>query len=386
MEVRERIRINGAPISKDKFSDYFYYCYDRLVGKHRSEYRPHLPGPSYFRFLTLVAFHAFMEENVNAVILEVGIGGEYDSTNVIVNPVSCGVTKIGLDHQNVLGYTVAEIAWHKAGIIKQNRPSVTCENQLPSALEVIQKRADEKNSHLTVASPLPKDVQLSLAGSHQRENASVAIELCDIWFHQQIPKGPACWTDSTKSKLTQFTLDGLMNTKWPGRSQIVNESKRTWYLDGAHTADSVNACVDWFVNQLSSDVKKICLLYNAANGRNGLEMIEIISKKLKNLENIQVQLVTCPNIIYKEDGLGRVDAVNNTVNKDPKLELQHQVEAWWIENHPENSLPPKVFSTIEESAQYIQSISEAEDFNHILVTGSLHLIGGAMTVLDLPVQ
>ncbi len=74
--------------------------------------------PSYFRYLTLVAFHTFMQENVDAVILEVGVGGEYDATNVIESPVVCGITSLGMDHVAVLGDTIEKIAWHKAGIIK----------------------------------------------------------------------------------------------------------------------------------------------------------------------------------------------------------------------------------------------------------------------------
>jgi folylpolyglutamate synthase len=79
---------------------------------------PNPDKPAYFRFLTLVAFHALMQENVDVAILEVGVGGEYDSTNIIENPIVCGITALGLDHVTVLGNTIDSIAWHKAGIIK----------------------------------------------------------------------------------------------------------------------------------------------------------------------------------------------------------------------------------------------------------------------------
>ena len=74
--------------------------------------------PTYFRFLTLMAFHAFVQERTDVVVLEVGIGGTYDATNVVPHPVVCGITSIGLDHQSVLGHTHAAIAEHKGGIIK----------------------------------------------------------------------------------------------------------------------------------------------------------------------------------------------------------------------------------------------------------------------------
>ena len=74
--------------------------------------------PSYFRFLTLMAFHVFMKEKVDVAIMEVGIGGEYDSTNIIEKPIVCGVASLGIDHQMILGDTIEEIAWHKGGIFK----------------------------------------------------------------------------------------------------------------------------------------------------------------------------------------------------------------------------------------------------------------------------
>lgn len=72
----------------------------------------------YFRFLTLLSFHVFLQEKVDVLVLEVGLGGEYDATNVIAKPVVCGMTALGFDHMAVLGESIGSIAWHKAGIIK----------------------------------------------------------------------------------------------------------------------------------------------------------------------------------------------------------------------------------------------------------------------------
>lgn len=76
------------------------------------------PMPGYFRFLTLVAFHAFLALKVNATVLEVGVGGTYDSTNVVPKPIVTGITALGIDHVSVLGPTLKDIAWQKAGIFK----------------------------------------------------------------------------------------------------------------------------------------------------------------------------------------------------------------------------------------------------------------------------
>lgn len=134
MEVRERIRINGEPISKDLFAKYFFEIWDRLeeskglgeasrkdgiaqqLGADKTG--PAWDKPGYFRYLTLMAFHVFLREEVDVGIFEVGVGGRYDSTNVLENPLVTGITSLGYDHQGILGKTLAEIAWHKAGIFK----------------------------------------------------------------------------------------------------------------------------------------------------------------------------------------------------------------------------------------------------------------------------
>jgi folylpolyglutamate synthase len=84
--------------------------------KRRLETTPLMPA--YFRFLTIMACHTFLSEKVDATILEVGVGGTYDSTNVVPKPIVTGVTALGLDHISILGKTLPEIAWHKGGIYK----------------------------------------------------------------------------------------------------------------------------------------------------------------------------------------------------------------------------------------------------------------------------
>lgn len=117
-EVRERIRINQKPLSKESFVKYFWSCYNTLFNAVQHENKM----PFYFAFLTLMAFQVFIEEKVDVCIVEVGIGGEYDCTNVIRRPRVCGITSLGYDHLNVLGSTIESIAWNKCGIMKPNVP------------------------------------------------------------------------------------------------------------------------------------------------------------------------------------------------------------------------------------------------------------------------
>ncbi|KAI8189005.1 MICOS complex subunit MIC60 [Colletotrichum sp. SAR 10_76] len=128
--VRERIRINGAPISEALFAKYFFEVWDRL-GSSTADAEGVALGtrPIYSRYLTLVSFHAFIEEGVDCAILETGIGGEYDATNLVGRPVATGITTLGIDHVFALGDTVGKIAWHKAGIMKTGSRAFTVEQQ-----------------------------------------------------------------------------------------------------------------------------------------------------------------------------------------------------------------------------------------------------------------
>lgn len=87
---------------------------------------PDAPKPMYFKMLTLIAYHAFLSLGVDATILEVGIGGRYDTTNIVPKPVVTGITALGLDHVAILGKTLPEIAWQKAGIFKVSLAKLTC--------------------------------------------------------------------------------------------------------------------------------------------------------------------------------------------------------------------------------------------------------------------
>ncbi|KAJ1641699.1 Folylpolyglutamate synthetase, partial [Coemansia asiatica] len=139
IEVRERIQIDGKPISEELFAKYFYETYNRLRSKSPplrkvSPTSPYMP--MYFRFLNLMAVHVFLSEGIDVAIMEVGVGGQYDSTNAVRKPVVCGIASLGLDHQSTLGSTIESIAWHKAGIIKDNIPAITVPQE-NTAMDVI---------------------------------------------------------------------------------------------------------------------------------------------------------------------------------------------------------------------------------------------------------
>uniref|UniRef100_H2Y663 Uncharacterized protein n=1 Tax=Ciona savignyi TaxID=51511 RepID=H2Y663_CIOSA len=168
LEVRERIRVNGRPISTDLFTQYFWEVFDLLK---LTEHNYEVKVPSYFYMLTALALYVFKHEHVSATILEVGIGGAYDCTNVVPNPVCCGVASLGLDHTDLLGNTLGEIAWQKGGIFKRGATAFTVP-QPDEGMKVLHQRADEVGADLKVAPPLEsypmgKGLPLGLSGDHQ---------------------------------------------------------------------------------------------------------------------------------------------------------------------------------------------------------------------------
>ena len=122
VSATERIKINGMPITQQIFAERFWEVYDK-VAKDQEE------KPAYFKFLTVLAFNVFVKEKVDVAIIEVGIGGAYDCTNVVENPVAVGITTLDYDHTKILGETIEEIAWHKAGIMKEGTAAFINPNQ-----------------------------------------------------------------------------------------------------------------------------------------------------------------------------------------------------------------------------------------------------------------
>jgi len=255
ISCRERIRINGKMISEQEFKTNFWQVYEKVCSQTEIENKP-----GYFMFLTILAFYIFVKLNVNVMILEVGIGGEYDCTNIISKPRVVGISSLGLDHVKVLGSHIESIAWNKAGIIKPHSLCFTVEQKL-EAFNVIKSRAEEKNSKLFVCPSIDKyklpsnrKLVFGINGDVQAINASLAIQLSKAWVKQM---KQVCSENSSKDindindyqmddeenlKLTDQELDGLECAVLNGRCQLIKTQKLNYYLDGAHTIESMKNC------------------------------------------------------------------------------------------------------------------------------------------------
>jgi len=235
----ERIRINYEPISKDLFAKYFFEV-DDLLSKD--------PGrrPRYLQLYTLIAFHAFIREGVDAAIIETHHGGQYDSTNVVEKPVVTCVTTLGLDHVEQLGSSIESIAWHKSGIFKRGSRAVAAP-QVPGASEVLRSRAAENGATLKFApreptlpteAPQPKPDVL-------RTNCSVALAAASEFLEEMASKDP----DSSGLNEADI-VRGIRQWSWPGRFQTEIEGKNRWYLDSAHNEISVTKAAEWFIENV----------------------------------------------------------------------------------------------------------------------------------------
>lgn len=224
VDFRERIQINGEFIEKSDLA--------RLTEKVRAVAK----GNDYlteFEFITVLAFLYFGEKNCDVVVLETGLGGRLDATNVIEKPLVSVITRIGLDHTKVLGGTVPLITAEKCGIIKNGAPVVTGASQLPEALAVIEKNCREKQSPLFevktpgFSSPSAFETcinidgnkyNLGLPGAYQAENAALAAAATKIAF----------------PKIGQKDLQkGLKNARFPARFEVISHNPLV-ILDGAH--------------------------------------------------------------------------------------------------------------------------------------------------------
>ncbi|MGD9347807.1 MAG: cyanophycin synthetase, partial [Candidatus Aminicenantes bacterium] len=244
--VRERIRISGQPIPKREFSRHLTHLRD--VIEELIDSKILLSPPTYFEMLSCVAFLYFAKEQVDMAILEVGMGGRFDATNV-VKPLVSAITTISPEHQKFLGETQGEIASEKAGIIKPGIPLV-CGVEEREAFATIKKKADELNApffavfsknrrlytertthNFRFEYKLGKDVYAyapSLRGEHQGKNSAIAIAIA-----LKLSK------DGRPLEKTRI-IKGVEGARWPGRLEVVSKNPLV-LIDGAHNEEGARA-------------------------------------------------------------------------------------------------------------------------------------------------
>lgn len=260
-DFRERIHINGAPVSAQWVTEFVGDHWDRIV-EHRY---------SYFEVTTALAFYAFARAKVDLAVIEVGLGGRFDATNVI-DPLACVITRIARDHEHVLGHTAAEIAFEKAGIIKTGVPVVI--GPLVNEAEArIREIADQRLAPVWTASELlsvpdrhvytGSELRVPLIGKHQLTNLATALAAIRL-------------VDSTGVAISSTQIKrGVANTRWPARFQV-DVGKPTVVYDAGHNPDGARAIVETW-KQVFGSVRCVCV-FNTRPDKNHREMFDVLSQ------------------------------------------------------------------------------------------------------------
>ncbi|MBZ5591067.1 MAG: bifunctional folylpolyglutamate synthase/dihydrofolate synthase [Acidobacteriia bacterium] len=269
VEPTERVRINGSPVSAEEFSaafDRVHACAEQLLDQGAIDFHP-----TYFETVTAMAFVLFQQKRTEAVVLEVGLGGRLDATNV-VHPELCVITPVDFDHEALLGKSLEAIAREKAGILKPGVPAVFAAQRREAqaaldgrvaelGIDVVRAQQAWRIENVTYTArgsafraqaTIPVRIECPLAGTHQAANAIVAVAA----LHKLGVSGA-------------HIEKGIAATRWPGRLDCVSASPEI-ILDGAHNPAGARALAD-YIRQFY-DGRDIVMIYGAMRDKAVAEM------------------------------------------------------------------------------------------------------------------
>jgi len=248
----ERIRINGEEVSQPFVVDF--------ISKHKNFLES--KQLSFFEMTVGMAFEYFATQRVDIAIIEVGLGGRLDSTNII-NPEVSVITNIGYDHTQFLGDTLKEIAFEKAGIIKNNTPVVIGEDQ-DEVMDVFLKKASEMNADIHFSSDKKHEYTTDLLGSYQRKNIKTALQTLEVLKGFTI----------LKTHIREGLLNVVKNTNFKGRWQILKEIPKV-ICDTAHNKEGLQIVLDQLANQ---SFKNLHIVLGVVNDKKLEELLPLFPK------------------------------------------------------------------------------------------------------------
>jgi dihydrofolate synthase / folylpolyglutamate synthase len=343
VRFNERIKVNNQEISDQEVLE--AYMAVKRVGYGDRE-------PTFFEYTTAMAFYHFGQQDIDWAIIETGMGGRMDSTNVL-HPAVSVISNISLEHQKYLGDTLEQIAAEKGGIIKKDTPVVTGATQ-KNVLSVFQSLADERSAPLYSlgrdfrAEPVGQNrftyiglhetwhnLQTGLQGRHQIDNAAIALSACEI-LQLGYGKQPSIAIPMNAIK------DGLKKTKWPGRLEKIMDSPIV-ILDGAHNLAAVRILSQYITEELSN--RRITLVAGILDDKSYEAM-------LQNL------LPHCARVILTRSKIDR--AIDPVIMKPVAEQYISDV---------------KIVDDVSEAVQYaLETVSQDEA---ICISGSLYVVGEA---------
>ncbi len=320
VDFKERFLINNKKISeKDVVKQV------ETLKPIAEKVKEKLSQPTYFEVTTAVAFNYFAEQEVDYAVIETGLGGRLDATNVI-SPLASIITNIDFEHTDYLGNTLEKIAYEKACIIKKNKPTITA--AVEPALSVIKDVCSKKNSKLIVVDK-KYNGQLSLRGEFQKINASVAVETIkelDIGVEKDVLE------------------TALQKVKWPARLDMRKIKGRQILFDSAHNP----ACVRVLLPELKNfQYDKLILVAGILKDKDYKEMLELLETAADEiiLTKPQIERAQEPGILAK------------SLKKEPKIILNSNF-----------------------AVDYALNSAKKDDL--ILITGSMYLVGESMAYLN----
>ena len=330
IDFRERIQVNGEYIAEEKLAEYV------------SDFAPRAQenGSTEFEFITVLAFKHFSPEcaQTHYNIIETGLGGRFDATNVIKNPLCSAVTNIALDHTAILGGTIEEIAFEKAGIIKEGCPVVIAPQRYKEATKVLLRVAEEKNAPVFLCDMSEVEIikcdlagsvfvfegneyELSMIGEHQIANAITAIRALE-----------ASGVTISYDQIAQ----GLRTARVPARLEVLCDEPLV-ILDGAHNPDGARALYE----ALKPMKGQFTAILGVMEDKDCEQLLEIIAPLCE-------RSIVC------------------TVEENPRSILAENLK----------KIAKKHMKKVEIAKDYDEALAKCKKAENVLICGSLYLAGG----------
>ena len=291
----ERFQINGKYITKDKLARLYNIVEEAMK---REEEKTGLK-PTLFEVETAISFLYFKEEKVDYALIEVGMDGRMDATNVIRHPELTVISSISYDHQAFLGDTLEEISWQKAGIIKESCPVVLSENS-DEVCKVIEQEAKKKRVKCIEIEPTDYEVlsetpygstflwkeqryETKLPGRHQVSNAVTALAASEYLFRKDYEKNNA--RKAIAKKLDEMNVKsaqqgGIIRTCWPGRLEVLKKEP-LFYRDGAHNPDGAKKLAAFLQKYFTN--KKIIYIMGVLKDKEYKKMLRYLMPMAKEV-------------------------------------------------------------------------------------------------------
>ena len=324
----ERFQINGKYITKDKLARLYNIVEEAMK---REEEKTGLK-PTLFEVETAISFLYFKEEEVDYALIEVGMGGRMDATNVIRHPELTVISSISYDHQAFLGDTLEEISWQKAGIIKESCPVVLSENS-DEVCKVIEQEAKKKKVKCIEIEPTDYEVlsetpygstclwkeqryETKLPGRHQVSHAVTALAASEYLFHKDYEKNNA--RKAIDKKLDEMNVKsaqqgGIIRTCWPGRLEVLKKEP-LFYRDGAHNPDGAKKLAAFLQKYFTN--KKIIYIMGVLKDKEYKKMLRYLMPMAKEVYVFKPKIERGLSAQILADTIKEVANVSVTIESD----------------------------------------------------------------------